>query len=472
MFFALYAASFGNHLSMVLLLPAYAAFLLLAAPGGWRSMLTARVVLLALGSAAAGALQYAWNLHTLWRSAQPPESFAGALANFWFDVTKSDWRDTMVAQVPGGMAAERLRMYLFEVTQQFGPVLPIVSLVGVYALFRRSRSRGILVFGMFVVNVAFALTYNVGDSHVFFLPSHLVLALFMAVGLAQLDTGARLRGAAAAAALLLALNQGWNNFPALDRHADRRPTELLNALTDGAGDREAILLTDLNWQVQNGLNYYAKYSRPDIAFARMPDVLLYAPALVRDNAAIGRPALLSARARAELASLYEPLFRIEPDLAVTPPALAVSAGDLAPGTRYVLCVLKPSREATIDAADLGRGLSILTGGVLGAAPPEDYVAIAGAVGTSPALVASGSRPFRSRVSIGGVPIDVRMESWLAFDTIRRMGFGQVVAARRHTLVVERGISFVAFDDHGQPLRTVYLANIFAPEPRYVATLRP
>ena len=67
---------------------------------------------------------------------------------------------------------------------------------------------------------------------------------------------------------------------------------------------------------------------------------------------------------------------------------------------------------------------------------------------------------------------MRMESWLAFDTIRRMGFGQVVAAHRHTLIVERGISFAAFDDHGRPLRTVYLANIFAPEPRYIASLRP
>jgi hypothetical protein len=472
LFFTLYAVSFGNHLSMVLLLPAYAAFLLMAAPGGWRSMLAPRIVVLALGIAAAAALQYAWNLHTLWRSAQPPESFAGALASFWFDVTKSDWRDTMVAQVPGGMAAERLRMYLFEVTQQFGPLLPLASLVGVYALFRRSRSRGVLIFGMYVVNVAFALTYNVGDSHVFFLPSHLVLALLTAVGLAQLDTAARLRGAAAAVALLLALDQGWNNFPALDRHADRRPTELLNALTDGAGDRDAILLTDLNWQVQNGLNYYAKYSRPDVAFARMPDVLLYAPALVRDNAAIGRRALLTARARAELASLYEPLFSVERDDGVTEPTLKASAGGLAPGTRYVLCVLKPVREATIDADDLARGLSILTGGSLGAVPANDYVAIAGAVGASPALVMGGSRPFHSRVSIGGVTVEVRMESWLAFDTIRRMGFGQVVAAHRHTLIVERGVSFAAFDDQGRPVRTVYLGNIFAPEPRYIASLRP
>ena len=42
-------------------------------------------------------------------------------------------------------------------------------------------------------------------------------------------------------------------------------------------------------------------------------------------------------------------------------------------------------------------------------------------------------------------VEVRMESWLAADTIRRMGFGHVVAGRHHTLIVERGVSFAAFD---------------------------
>ncbi|HEY7170627.1 MAG TPA: DUF2723 domain-containing protein [Vicinamibacterales bacterium] len=470
-FFALYAVSFGNHLSMVLLLPVYAAFLLIAAPGGWRTMVRPRVVIAALAIAAAGALQYTWNLHTLWRAAQPPASLADALATFWFDVTKADWRETMVAQVPGGMAAERLRMYFFDVTQQFGWLLPIAGAAGVYALIRQSLPRAVLVGGAFVANVAFALSYNVGDSHVFFLPSHLALALLMAVGLAQLDVLARTRGVIAAAALLIAANQGWNNFPALDRHEDERPTRLLTQLTDGAVDRSSILLTDFNWQVQNGLNYFAKFSRPDVAFVRIADVLLYAPALVRDNAAIGRRILLTARARSGLASLYEPLFAIERDPAVSQPPLSAVVSDLIPGTRYALCVLKPSRESSVDAGDLQRAIAALTGGTLSALPDGDYVAIAGTAGSPASFARGSSRPFRARVPVGGVQVDVRMESWLAFDTIRRMGFGQVVAAHHHTLIVERGVSLAVFDEHGRALRTAYAGNIFAAEPRYVASLR-
>ena len=55
-----------------------------------------------------------------------------------------------------------------------------------------------------------------------------------------------------------------------------------------------------------------------------------------------------------------------------------------------------------------------------------------------------------------------MESWLASDTIRRMGFGHVIAARRHTLIVERGVSFVAFDERGRAAPDGYAAEHLRP----------
>jgi hypothetical protein len=64
-------------------------------------------------------------------------------------------------------------------------------------------------------------------------------------------------------------------------------------------------------------------------------------------------------------------------------------------------------------------------------------------------------------------VEVRMESWLSADTIRRMGFGQVVAGRQHALIVERGVSFAALDRTGRAIRTVYAANIFSQQRRYL-----
>jgi hypothetical protein len=100
-------------------------------------------------------------------------------------------------------------------------------------------------------------------------------------------------------------------------------------------------------------------------------------------------------------------------------------------------------------------------------PAGDYAAMAGVTGQPPSVVAASARPFRQSAVIAGVPLQIRMESWLSADTIRRMGFGHVIANRQHTLIVERGLSFVAFDDQGRPIRTAYAANIFAPQPRYL-----
>ena len=67
-----YAIGFGNHLSMILLAPGTRRVSAHLGAGGWRSMLTPRFVALAAVCAGAGALQYPWNLHSLWLLPDPP----------------------------------------------------------------------------------------------------------------------------------------------------------------------------------------------------------------------------------------------------------------------------------------------------------------------------------------------------------------------------------------------------------------
>jgi len=468
-FFAVYAIGFGNHLSMILLLPAFTVFLLLSAPDGWRSMFAPRIVALALACAAAGALQYAWNVRTMWLLPSPPGGVVEAAQRFWFDVTKSDWRDTMVMTVPRALLGDRAAMYWFDLRQQFGIAGPVLAAIGLAALAAANRRRAVLVAGLFGMNAAFAFGYNVGDTHVFYLPSHLFVAILAAPAIA-LAARAVPRGATIAAALVAAYAcaRGYADFPALDRSADRRPEQVIAALTAGIDDRRSILVEDLNWQIQNGLSYYASVTRPEVAWARMPDVLLYAPALVADNAAIGREVALTERARASAERAYGPLLEIARDARVPTPPLADAARGLPPGTRYVVTILRPSRDLALDRDDLARLLHELAGRSI--APPDDeYAVIAGVTGRPPALDVQRTRPFRQRLRIDQTDVEVRMDSWLPFDTIRRMGFGHVVAARRHTLIVERGVSFAAFDAAGRPLRTAYASNIFAPQARYLVS---
>ena len=64
------------------------------------------------------------------------------------------------------------------------------------------------------------------------------------------------------------------------------PGAVLSALTKDLDDRHAILLADFNWQLVNGLAYFGKVTRPDLAYAWMSHVLMYAPALIADNVAL------------------------------------------------------------------------------------------------------------------------------------------------------------------------------------------
>jgi hypothetical protein len=418
-----------------------------------------------------------------------------ALGTAWFDITKSDWRETMVMQVPRGMAGDHASMYAFDVLQQFGWIGPLLAAVGLAGLLAERWRVALLIAGAYLVNALFAYSYKVGDAHVFYLPSHLMIALLMAPGIVVVASlaarfyragvarataatrgstaaggataGARLTAIAALVVIAYAGLRIYRDYPALDRSNDHRPTDVLRALTTGLDDRHAILLVDLNWQIQNGLSYFARVDRPDLAYARMPDVLLYAPELIRDNLEIGREVALTDRARAELVKSYGPLIPTIADSRVDVPGISDLVQGLAPGTPYVLSILKPVPDFSLDADDLIRAMGTLTDGQLKSIPDGDYTAIAGVVGATPTLVAGANGPFRRSLSLGDVEVEIRMESWLASDTIRRMGFGHVIAAHRHTLIIERGVSFVTFDRSGRSIRSGYVSGIFAPQPRYL-----
>jgi hypothetical protein len=469
-FFAIYAASFGNHLSMILLAPAYAAFLLAAGPGGWRGMLTPRTIALAGAFAALGAVQYLWNFSALWHAPVPPRDLLDAAKTFWFDVTKSDWRDTMVMRVSSSEFVERLWMYAFDVRQQFGVLVPPLAAIGAVQLIRTRPRHAVLVLAAYGAGVVFALGYNVGDAHVFFLQSHLMLALLVAPGLALIDRILPARGMAVALALILAGARIYGDYPALDRSNDRRPTEVLEALTSGLDERHAVLLSDLDWQLENGLNYFARETRPDFLYGRLADVMLYAPAFIRDNADAGRRIVVGDRARSHLEAAYGPLLSATRDESHPVTRLTDLIRGLPRGTPYVVCVLRPPRDFSLDEPDLNGGLRLLTGNAVTAPGSNDYTVVAGVLGAEPALSRSSRRPFRSTVSLGGVEVEVRMESWLAFDTIRRMGFGHVIAGHRRALIIERGVSFVAFDAGGRVARSGYTSGIFAPQPRFIVQL--
>lgn len=490
LFLALYAASFGNHFGMILLLLPFAVFLIQVHPAP-TELFRPRVVLATTAIVVAGALEYAPNLMAVWGSFNAPDTWTDRLAAFWFDVTKQDWRETMVLGVAPERAGDRLAMWSFDARQQFGIVGLVLALLGVVGLWRRSRAWAVLALTAYGVTTAFALTYNVGDSHVFFLPGHYIAAFCAGAGVAFFaqacgDVGSGLAehsavrrgirslvpGVVILAALTYAGWRGWSTWPAVDRHDDRRGEELIARLGLGVDDSNALLVSEMNWQVENVLLYVSRHVRPNLTWVRLGDVMSHWPFIVEDNHQLGRDVVLNGAAAADVIAAYGPEFPVIQDAVV--PTLPEALAAVPRGVPYLLCVLTPPRDIALDPDVLTEGLSALMNGNVPARVPSAYELFAGISGERPQTYRASNRPFTERFRVIDEPFTVRMDSWLPFDTFRRAGFGHVLRGREHALTIERGVSLVWFGRDGGPSRPYYAAGVFAAEPRYrvpVATLQ-
>jgi hypothetical protein len=469
LFYALYALGFGNHLSMVLLLPGLAAFLLIRRRQGSADPLRPRLIALAVVIATLGALQYAWNFRGLWTELQPPESFAEALGKFWVDVTKADWRETLVMTVSASGLQTRPAMYWFDLRQQIGVPGVLLAVAGFAYLSFRWPSRAVLLFLLYAANLAFAWNYNVGDAYIFFLPAHYFVALCAGAGvgalvafLSRISTR-QVAAAAGVACLVYPVWRGYDTFPAVDRSRDNRAFKLLDELT--SQPENAIFGVDSNWQVQNAFEYFMHEYRPgvpwfisdELEWLKWPRGRERFNAFLQANTDSGRKVIVTPR-------LY--------DRVRTPPTsqwqhgppdafrFSETVATIRRGSPYVLAVLRSDREFPLNRPALGRAWTELT---TGTAFPDlkQYNVVVGRAGERPDLIETSDTPFRVSKTIVPFDIDIRMESWLPTDTIRRAGFGHVVVNHRHELTIERGISFKALGG-GEP---IYDSNVFAPIPR-------
>jgi hypothetical protein len=463
LFFAVYAVAFGNHLSMILFLVPFTVFLLQVHPRP-RELFARSTILLALVIAAAGALQYAPTFMYVWSSIDAPPAWSDRLTAFWVDVTKADWREEMVLGVASSQLWNRLQMWAWDARQQFGIAGLALAAIGAIRLWSLSKPWAVFVWLAYAITTAFALTYNVGDTHVFLLPGHFVLALAIAAALGGWRSE-RLRYTLASLALLYAAWRGWDTWPAVDRHTDRRADAQLAHLAQGVNARSALLVSKMDWQLENVLLYSARYDRRDLAWVRLDDVLLHFPFLVRDNVNASRDLVLTADAAAGVVAAYANEFPLVLD---QPPAPGLSevVARLPRGTPYVLTLLMPAPAGrTVDREDVTKALAELTGNRAPARSEASYEVWAGSLGEAPSLYRSSARPFRQTVLIAGEPFTIRMDSWLPEDTFRRGGFAHVLHGRQHALIAERGISFLWLQRDGSPA-AYYGAGLYTPEARF------
>lgn len=486
--YAVYAVSFGNHLSMILFAPALVwllwngrtrALRLAEAtspppaqgrPSGLAAIdpFSPKGIALAAAIAAAGALQYGWNFAGLWALTAPRRPPLEQVSTFWFDVTKSDWRATLVGTVPVAQWGDRVAMYWWDLRQQFGIAGVAIAVLGLFAVLRRSAALAIALLLAYAVTFAFAFIYNVGDTHVFLLPSHQIVAILAGAGAgALLGAAARLpRASYKIATIALFALPAWriaDTWPAVDRSNDRRAEQYAEAALAGVAPAASVYLGDLNWQTQNAVGYELAVKRPEIPRTFVSQVLWHFPEFVRRNQALGRDIILTRPAADAVAAAYGSLFPVRAD--TREHTLALSRVATVPsGTPYVLVIMTPLPELVYDPADVADTARALAGIPL---PRARYVVVAGLSGSRPVLTRTGNHPYRVDATLAGHRFQIRLESWLPADTMRRAGFGHVIVDRRHALTLERGANLGVFDAAGHLRASANQGGSFAVQPRWV-----
>ena len=180
-FALVFGLSLGTHMSNLGFAPAFALFVLLV---GGRRLLSGRWLLGAGSGFLLGAAQFLWLPYKastltdrmMLRSAPNTlEGFyrytLGAFPQFKFAFP--------LAAIP-----DRIVIYLDLLAQQYSLWGIGLGILGMWVLLFRRPRRFFLLVGMYLVHVWFFIQYRVFDLDVFFIPAHLLYALFIGVGTA------------------------------------------------------------------------------------------------------------------------------------------------------------------------------------------------------------------------------------------------------------------------------------------------
>jgi hypothetical protein len=174
-----YALSFGNHMSSVLLLPAML-FILIATYRG--AILRPKRLSLVVAFFLLGLSIY---LFLPMRSAQNPILDWGnpeTWSNFVRHVSGWQYRVWMFAESAGELL-KNARNFVSLFFGQFPLYLLPLSLLGIWRLFVRNRKMLIFLGLLFLANVLYGVNYEIPDIDPYFLGSFLANAVFLGVGL-------------------------------------------------------------------------------------------------------------------------------------------------------------------------------------------------------------------------------------------------------------------------------------------------
>lgn len=180
----------AHHAAIVLLLPAAALYVLLAAP---RALLRPRTLVAGAVGLAIGLLPFLYL--PLRHAAVPAFNYAGvydgtgrfiaadlrSVAGIWWLVSGKAFAGQMLAYTPLELRAEWRRLALL-LSQSFFAIGILPGLIGMVMLLWRRRPAGVLLLAAGAASAMFFVDYRAVDKETMFLPVYLVWALCLGVG--------------------------------------------------------------------------------------------------------------------------------------------------------------------------------------------------------------------------------------------------------------------------------------------------
>jgi hypothetical protein len=182
-FSLVFGLSLGAHISNLGFAPAFALFVLLT---DWTVIKRPTWWLAGLVGFGLGIAQFAWlplradTLNDRIMLERAPTTLKGI-----YDYTLGSFPQFKFA-FPISALPDRVALYLYLLTQQFGWLSLLIGVLGLIALLLRRPRVYFLLMGMYLIQVWFFIQYRAFDLDVFFLPAHLLWAIFLAFGLVEI----------------------------------------------------------------------------------------------------------------------------------------------------------------------------------------------------------------------------------------------------------------------------------------------
>lgn len=301
---------------------------------------------------------------TLWLSeSQPLTLYSNSWQGFWQHVTGSVFASNLgafVGQSPAGIDwLERVEMAWQLLHQQYGMAGVALALLGIARLATAKRGSLLALTGVsYLAYLGFNFMYFIGDVHDLFTPTHLLVALWLAVGLAALmraftqisaarwAQAERLAGAGALLAFALPATLLITHWPLADRSGDMRAVEMWQPILSQPVPSGAVLVSNDRDEMMPLWYYqYVEGRRPDLlglfpaivtepAYANVGGVLEQAMLSQRPVYLIKPMPGLEVKVQLESPSALPPLVRVLGPAVMAPPMRARQA-NLGDGVRLV-----------------------------------------------------------------------------------------------------------------------------------------